>query len=167
MASTLPFPASAATDGDANATDVAWLIGQIAAHYAYLPDRHVDLTKLGAIYGAEARGAGDAHAFLGVLERLLAEFHDHHIEANTNNAASPQLVPTGAEIWASLRSGRALVEEVRPGSSMEKSGVRAGDEIVSIAGMPAAQAVAARAPRCLSVPDPKRMTIRCASPWHA
>src|SRR5471032_3011872 len=97
--STLPFSALADScrDGVANAADVSWLIDKIVAQYAYLPDRHIDIAKLRKIYVAEAAAACDAHAFLGVLEGLLAELHDHHIEANVNNAASPQLVPTGAE----------------------------------------------------------------------
>ena len=151
----LPFPARAeiCKDGAANAFDMAWLIDQIAAQYAYLPDRHIDIAKLRKVYVAEASAACDAHAFLGVLEHLLAEMHDHHIEANVNNAASPQLVPTGAELWASFQNGRAVIEAVRPGSSLEQAGLRAGDEVVGIAGMPARDAVMVHAPRCLSAPE--------------
>jgi len=157
MASTTFALTAAATpsDGADNAADAAWLIDQMAAHYAYLPDRHIDLAKLRHIHIPQARAAHDDHAFLGTLERLLAEFHDHHIEANVNNAASPQLVPTGAEAWAAIHEGRAVIEAVRPGSSLEQAGVRAGDEVISIAGVPAARAVAAQAPRALSAPDPE------------
>ena len=88
IAATLPFPARAdqCRDADANAADVRWLIDQIEAQYAYLPDRHVDMAKLRAIYVPEAHAVCEPHAFLSVLERLLAELHDHHIEANVNNA---------------------------------------------------------------------------------
>ena len=153
----LPFPARAdmCRDGAANAADIAWLIDQLAAHYAYLPDRHIDIGKLRTLYLAEAGAVCEPHAFLGVLERLLAELHDHHIEANVNNAASPQLVPTGAEVWASFRGARAIVEAVRPGSTIEQAGVLAGDEIVSIGGINTLAAVAAHAPRALSSPDPE------------
>jgi carboxyl-terminal processing protease len=156
-----PFPAHAdiyadkCKDGAANATDITWLIDQIAAHYAYLPDRHVDVAKLRQSYIAEARTACDAHAFLGVLERMLAELHDHHIEPTVNSAASPQLVPTSAEAWAAFRAGAAQIEAVRPGSSLEQAGVRSGDTVVSIDGIATAQAVAAHAPRALSAADPE------------
>src|ERR1700760_2937975 len=93
MASALPLPAGAASTG--YGSDIAWLIEQMAAHYAYLPDRHIDLVRLRQIYVAAAQAVRDDHAFLGVLETFLAEFHDHHIEAGTNNSHSPQLVPTG------------------------------------------------------------------------
>ncbi|HEY0302405.1 MAG TPA: S41 family peptidase [Rhizomicrobium sp.] len=153
----LPFPARAdmCRDGAANGQDVAWLIDRMEAHYAYLPDRHVDVAKLRAVYVAEAGAVCEPHAFLNVLERLLAEFHDHHIEADVNNTRSPQLVPTGAEAWASFQGGRAIIEAVRPGSRLAMAGARAGDEVVNINGRPAADAVAAHAPRCLSAPDPE------------
>src|SRR5689334_2522985 len=123
MAATFPFPAFATQcrDADANASDVRWLIDQIEAHYAYLPDRHIDLAKLRAIYVAEAEAVCEPHAFLGVLERLIAELHDHHIETNVNNAASPQLVPTGTEVWAAFHGGQAVIEAVRPGSGCARA----------------------------------------------
>jgi carboxyl-terminal processing protease len=142
-------------DGEANAADVRWLIGQIAARYAYLAGRHIDLDKLRTIYIGEADAACDPHSFLNTLERCLAELHDHHIEAGVNNALSPQLVPTGAEVWASFRNGEAVVEAVRPASGMASAGVRAGDRITAIAGVPVHSAVTAAAPRALSAPDPE------------
>jgi carboxyl-terminal processing protease len=155
MATTLPFPAGAEAclDPEANVQDIAWLAEQLAQHYAYLADRHIDLAKLRAIYGDAARGACDPHAFLGVLERCLAELHDHHIEAGVNNADSPCLVPTGAEAWASFQDGRAVVEAVH--GALWDAGVRPGDEITAIGGRPVRDAVAAAAPRALNGPDPE------------
>ena len=148
MATSLPFPANATQcrDGADNAQDVDWLITLMAARYAYLPDRHIDLEKLRRVYVAEAGAVCEPHAFLNVLERFLGEFHDHHIEATVNNAHSPQLVPSGTDLWASMRSGRATIEQVRPHSDAARAGVRAGDGVVSIGGIAAAQAVAARTP---------------------
>jgi carboxyl-terminal processing protease len=151
-----PLCARASTyDGSSNAADSAWLIDKIAARYAYLADRRIDLARLNDIYVPEARAVASRDLFLSVLERLLAELHDHHVGPNTNNDDSPQLIPTGADIWASMRMGRAIVDEVRPASAAAGAGVRAGDEIVSIAGVPARRAVAALAPRTLSAPDPE------------
>ncbi len=155
--SAMPFPARAdmCRDGTANAADMAWLIDRLEAQYAYLPDRHIDLAKLRKLYVAQAGAVCEPHAFLNVLERMLAELHDHHIEPTVNNAASPQLVPTGAEAWAAFHDRRAVIEAVRPGSSLEQAGLRAGDEVASIGGVPVAEAVAAKAPRCLSGADPE------------
>ena len=143
MASALPFPA------DAAGSDIAWLIDEMVAKYAYLPDRHIDLARLRQVYVAEEQAATDARAFLGVLERFLAEFHDHHIEANTNNNRSPQLVPTGTDLWAVMRDGRAFIDQVRPDSPSSHAGVRIGDEVLTISGVPVKDAIAAHAPRCL------------------
>ncbi|HEX4303293.1 MAG TPA: S41 family peptidase [Rhizomicrobium sp.] len=153
----VPFPARAdqCVDATANGADIGWLIDQIAAHYGYLADCHIDIAKLRRIYVAEAGAVCEPHAFLGVLERVLAELHDHHIEPTVNNAASPQLVPSGAEAWAAFHKNRAWIEEVRPGSSLEKAGLRGGDEVLSIGGVPVVQAVAMQAPRALSTLDPE------------
>src|SRR3569833_4405987 len=157
MAATLPFPAHAGQCRDANdnASDVRWLIDQFEAHYAYLLDREIDGAKLRAIYIGEAQAVCDPHAFLGVLERLIAELHDHHIEANVNNAASPQLVPTGTAAWAAFHDGRAVIEAVRPGSACAKAGVRAGDVVTALGDTPVDKAVAAVMPRALMEPDPE------------
>ncbi len=139
--------------GDAYAADAGWLIDQIGAHYAYLPERHIDLAKLRAIYVAKAHAAADDHAFLGVIEHLTGELHDHHATLSTNNAASPQLVPTGAEIWAHFDGAHAVVDEVRPGSDAETAGLRAGDEITALNGAAIVKAVAAAMPQTLTAPD--------------
>ncbi|MBI1361834.1 MAG: hypothetical protein GC155_16280 [Alphaproteobacteria bacterium] len=149
--------AQARSGSAAYAADIRWLTGQLAKRYAYLPDRHVDLDSVRDIYCAEAAAATDDRAFLGVLERMIAEFHDHHIEANTNNAASPQLVPTGAEIWAAMRDGRAMIEQVRPFSEAALDGARAGDEIVAVDGVPILDLLARSGPRSLSAPDPEAL----------
>ncbi len=157
MAMSIPFPSRAdqCRDGPDNAADIDWLTTTIAARYAYLADRHVDLDRLRRLYVAEAGAVCEPHAFLNVLERFLAEFHDHHIEAEVNNAHSPQLVPSGTDLWAFVRDGKAMIEQVRPGSEAAKAGLRAGDEIVSIGNAAALRAVADHAPRCLAAPDPE------------
>jgi carboxyl-terminal processing protease len=136
-------------------SDIEWLTGVMARRYAYLPERHVDLDRLRDIYVPKAQSVAGDRAFLGVLEEFLAEFHDHHIEANTNNADSPQLVPTGAEAWASFKDGEAVVEAVRPGSAFAAAGLRAGHRILTIGGVPVRKAVAAAAPKALAAPDPE------------
>ena len=155
MAMSLPFPSRAdqCREGPDNAFDVDWLTTQMAARYAYLTDRHIDIAKLRRIYVAEAGAVCEPHAFLNVLERFLAEFHDHHIEAKVNNAHSPQLVPSGTDLWAFVRDGKAVIEQVRPHSDSAKAGLHAGDVIVSIGGVPAMDAIKAHAPRCLAAPD--------------
>ena len=157
MATSLPFPAFAeqCRDGDGNAHDIDWLTTAMAARYAYLPERHVDIEKLRRVYIAAAGAVCEPHSFLNVLERFLAEFHDHHIEAKVNNSHSPQLVPSGTDLWAAVRDGNAVIEQVRPHSEAAKAGLRAGDRVVSIGDVAAKEAITAHAPRCLSARDPE------------
>lgn len=137
------------------ASDVDWFVDQVAAHYAYLPERLLDLSTLRAFHRMEAARAEDRAAFLPVLERLVAELHDHHITINSNNDLSPQLVPTGADLWGEMRDGRAWITEVRLGSAAEKMGLHAGDEVVSFAGLPIARLVAGFRPKALKMRDPE------------
>ena len=104
-----------------------------------MPERHVDLGRVHDIYAPAAGAAANRSEFLGVLETMLGEFHDHHMTINANTDRSPQLVPTGADIWVGMHGGSARIEQVRPLSPAETAGVRAGDELLSIAGQPIAE----------------------------
>ena len=42
---------------DDRAADIDWLITQIETRYAYLPERHLDLTKMRALFVPEAGGS--------------------------------------------------------------------------------------------------------------
>ena len=139
----------------ARRADLDFLVDQIAAHYAYLPDRHLDLARLRAIYEPKAEAADTPAAFLSVIEQTVAELHDHHATLGSNNAASPQLIPTGTELWADFRGGRAVLSEVRTGGDAARAGLRAGDEVVAIDGAPMADAVDRAAPKALAGPDPE------------
>ncbi len=148
-----PAAADSAQDAAARKADLDFLVDQIAAHYAYLPDRHLDLAKLKAIYEPKAEAAPTPGVFLQVIEQAVGELHDHHATLGANNAASPQLIPTGTELWAEMRNGRAFLTEIRPGGAAAKAGLHAGDEVLAFGEVPAAKAVARAAPKALAEPD--------------
>ncbi|HEX9138428.1 MAG TPA: S41 family peptidase [Steroidobacteraceae bacterium] len=135
--------------------DLDFLVDQIAAHYAYLPERHLDLKELRAMYGPLAAAAATRGAFLQVIERVVGELHDHHATLGTNNDGSPELIPTGTELWAEMKDGRALLVEIRPAGDAAREGLHAGDEVVSIGGVAIADAVARAAPKTLAESDPE------------
>ena len=152
----MPLAASAAPVLGADyRADLDWLVDQIRGRYAYLPERHVDLGRLHEIYAPAAGAAANRNAFLGVLEAMLGEFHDHHITINTNTDRSPQLVPTGADIWVGMRGGSAWIEQVRPLSPAEAAGVCAGDELVSVAGQSIAEFLSVHRSSALTALDPE------------
>lgn len=149
----MPAIAAPLPDAKGRAGDIDWLIDQIGAHYAYLPERHLDLTKLHALYRHDAEAADTHDQFVHVIEAVIGELHDHHATLGTNTPTSPQLVPTGTDIWAEMKGGRAVITEVRLDSPAAKAGMRAGDVVASIGGMPTAKAVTRAMPRALTVPD--------------
>lgn len=151
-----PVFAQAATfDAKSRVADLDWYIAQIGAHYAYLPERHLDLAKMRALYEPQARAATTREAWVGVLERVTGELHDHHATLGTNTPSSPQLVPTGTDIWAAFVNGKAIVTEVLIDSPAAKAGLRAGDEVVAINGLPVDKAIMPAMPKALTADDPE------------
>ena len=142
-------------DVNARVADLDWLVDQIALHYAYLPERQIDLEKLRALYRPQARAAGTRGAWIHVVEQVVGELHDHHATLGTNTPSSPNLVPTGTDLWAEMRNGRAVLSEVRRGGPASAAGLRAGDVVVTIGGTPAAKAVASAMPKTLTADDPE------------
>lgn len=155
LAASTTAAADPAPDAAARKADLDYLVDQISAHYAYLPDRHVDLGKLKAIYETKAEAAQTPADFLHVIEQAVGELHDHHATLGENDDASPQLIPSGTELWAEMRHGRAVLTEVRPGGAAASAGLRTGDQVLAIDGTPTAEAVARAAATALAAPDPE------------
>ena len=145
--------ADAFAGADARVADIDWLIAQIETRYAYLPQRHLDLAKMRALYEPQARAADTRDAMVHVVERVVAELHDDHVTLGTNTPSSPQLIPTGTDLWAEMRNGRPVVVEVRAASPAANAGVRPGDLIVSIGGIPIEQAIENAQPKALTAFD--------------
>jgi C-terminal processing protease CtpA/Prc len=138
---------------EARAADIGWLVEQIESRYAYLPERHLDLAKMRALYLPQAQAAQTRDEMIHVVERVVAELHDDHVTLGTNTPSSPQLIPTGAELWAEMRDGRATIVQVLPGSNAAKAGINPGDVVVSIGGLPIDQVLAKSKARTLTGPD--------------
>ena len=126
----------------------------VADRYVYLGDKATDWPRVREVYGPEAAAAGDDRAFLNVLERAVGELYDDHAGFDTNNGASPRLVPSGTDVWAEWRGGRAVVTAVRAGSAAGRVGLRPGSVVTHVGGRPVEEAVRDRAPRTLRRPDP-------------
>lgn len=123
-------------------------------NYAYLDAKTTDWNKVRDVYRPQLAGVQTRAQFISFLERVSEELYDPHISLNTNLVSSPRLVPTGADIWAEWQAGKAIVTEIRPASSAEKAGLRAGMEVLLVSGLPIRQAVHQREGQCLRRPDP-------------
>jgi C-terminal processing protease CtpA/Prc len=131
--------------------DTAWTY--VRDHYAYFHRQKTDWERARVSLEPRARAARNDDEFIGVLELMLQQLYDSHAHLGVNTSSSPRLIPTGADVWAEHRDGRAFVEAVRVGSQAESAGVRAGMEVIEIDGVPVAQVVAQWRPTTLYEPD--------------
>ena len=106
-----------------------------------------------ALYVPEAKDARTRDEMIRVVERVVAELHDDHVTLGTNTPSSPQLIPTGAELWAEVRKGKSTIVEVLPGSAAAKAGVVPGDVVVSVGGIAIDDAIAQAKAKTLTGPD--------------
>jgi carboxyl-terminal processing protease len=142
---------AAAMPSAVGAPDVDVLANFVAARYAYLNAKKIDWTAVTRYYRAEYAAAKSGRGQFAVLESMLDELYDPHSHLTSNYRDSWRL--PAYDVWAEPREESFVVTEVRSGSPAQKSGVRAGDEIVAIDGRPVRDAIAARLPRFLSAPD--------------
>ena len=137
--------------------DTLW--GEVRDRYAYFEQKATDWDRVKSIHRPRVRRVSNTGEFVAVLEGALEELYDFHAHLNTNTASSPRLVPSDADIWAQWSDEKAVITEVRPNTSAEQPGLRAGMQITSINGVPVADAVRARIGRSLRRPD------RAARDW--
>jgi hypothetical protein len=126
----------------------------VGENYAYFDVKKTDWPRACAGYRADAINAVDRGALVTVLERALGELYDAHAHLGVSNRASPRLVPTNTDLWASLRGESAVIDEVRADSAAYKAGARPGMVVLEVDGVPIQKAMQAIEPRYLSLPDP-------------
>lgn len=134
--------------------DAAVFCRFVADEYAYFDIKATDWPAACAALAEDTRTPMDRDAFIAQLERALRELYDGHAHLGTNTPASYRLVPSQTDVVAAWRGGRAIVTAVRRGSSAERAGVRAGEEVIAIDGAPVAQAAQPLEPRHLRRADP-------------
>jgi carboxyl-terminal processing protease len=117
------------------ADDVDWLINQIRERYAYLDEGLRFPEGLhNTVFSAKA--ARNEEEFIGILEFLLVFFADHHVTLGTNTNKSPQLIPSGTDIWATFVEDRPTIDSVRLGSVAWDAGLRPGMVVPKIGDFP-------------------------------
>jgi carboxyl-terminal processing protease len=87
-----------------------------------------------------------------LVEEVLDTLYDPHTHLGSNRKDSWRLPPF--DVWAEWLGSRAVVTEVRRGSRAETAGGRAGQEVVSMNGVPIRTAADSRMPKVLRKPDP-------------
>lgn len=127
--------------------DYLWL--SLRDKYAYFGKKETDWARVRELYRPKLAGVRTRSDFVTLLEQILDELYDNHTSLNTNLQSSPRLVPTGLDVWAEWRKGRAVITQLRRGFSAEQAGLKVGMEIISINGAPIEQTVNRRLPKAL------------------
>ncbi|HET9278036.1 MAG TPA: S41 family peptidase, partial [Flavitalea sp.] len=122
----------------------------INENYAYFNKKHTNWDKVKTIYLPRAENARNKNELITVLENALEELYDNHFSLNNNLPSSTRLVPTGLDIWAEWIQGKPIITEVRKNFSADKSGIKAGMEIISLNGAAIEQAVNNRIGKCIT-----------------
>jgi hypothetical protein len=124
------------------AGDAAALDRIIVENYAYehywpggkLPDSPQLAQKRAAVR--------DRDGLLRYAEDRLASLADHHAITGSSFRDSWAVIPTYADLWVVRRDSDYVIESVRKDSPAEAAGIRHGDRLVAVGGVPIAQAVA-------------------------
>jgi carboxyl-terminal processing protease len=124
--------------------DFEYLWSQLRDNYAYFERKETDWNRVREIYRAKAAEAGDRREFITLLEMVLDELYDPHTHLKVNTGRSTRLIPTGLDLWAEWKDGRAVVTQLRQGFSAEQAGLRVGMEITSVGGVPVEKAINSR-----------------------
>lgn len=124
--------------------DFATAWQEVASTYAYFDVKATRWSDIPLLYRADLAKVRSRNDFIGLLERVLDELYDPHAQLTVNTAASPRLVPSGADLWAEWRDEQAVITDVRAASDAERAAIRPGSIVVAIDGVPIAEAVSRR-----------------------
>lgn len=134
------------------AADFDQLHSTLAADYCFFDEKQTDWPAVAKLFRPRAAEARDAKTLMILVEEVLDTLYDPHTHLGSNRKDSWRLPPF--DIWAEWLGSRAVVTEVRRGSRAESVGVRAGQEVVSMNGIPIRTAADSRRPKVLRKPDP-------------
>jgi carboxyl-terminal processing protease len=113
-------------------------------NYAYFDKKETDWDLVMKVYRPRLGGVRTKREFVTFLEKVLEELYDPHTHLKVNTRSSTRLVPTGVDVWAEWKNGKAVITQLRKGFSAEQSGLKVGMEIVSVNGLPVETAVSRR-----------------------
>jgi len=119
-------------------------IRTVAASYAYFDAKATRWEAVPALYAADLRDVKNRDEFIALLERVIDELYDPHVQLTVNLERSPRLVPSGTDLWAEWREDGATITQVRDHSDAARAGLRPGAVVVRFDGMPIGDAVEAR-----------------------
>jgi C-terminal processing protease CtpA/Prc len=122
----------------------------INARYAYMDTKATSWADVPRLYAEDLKRVKTRDEFIALLEDVLDELYDPHMQLTANLAASRRLVPSGTDLWAEWRNGQAVITDVRANSDAQRAGIKANDVVLSVDNTPIGMAVEARLGRSYS-----------------
>ena len=104
--------------------------------------------------------AASRDGFVAALEGALAELCDDHVGLSERSPASPRAIPFETDIWARWKDGAAVVEAVRTFGDADVAGLRPGQAITRVDGVPVERAVREKLGAARSTPAARDWAVR-------
>jgi carboxyl-terminal processing protease len=123
------------------AADARELDRIVVQNYAYEDHWPAGVLPDSPALAAERAAVHDKASLLHYAEHRLASLADHHAITGSSFKDSWAVVPTYADLWVERRGGKFVITSVRDGTPAAAAGIRAGDLLVAIAGIPTPAAV--------------------------
>lgn len=121
-----------------DALSLELLVNQKYAYLERLPGGGFVLTpKL----REEAEAVDSTRALVRFAERALLLLADHHAITGASLNDSWAVFPSFGDLWVDRRAGRYVIEAVREGTPAHDAGIRAGDRLKKVNGVPIGRAV--------------------------
>lgn len=124
--------------------DFDYLWSQLKDNYAYFDRKETDWNLVREFYRPRVAEVRNKTEFITLLERVLEELYDPHTHLKVNTNLSTRLIPTGLDVWAEWKNGKAIITQLRRGFSAEQAGLKVGMQIISINNLPVETAVSNR-----------------------
>lgn len=142
VAMTVGYAAPAAPSAAELRLDAQQVPKLINDNYAYLERLAGRRLTVPPKLESEASRLGTVRDLVRYCERVISLLADHHAITGTSLHDSWGIVPSYADLWITNAGTDYVIEQVRDGSPAAKAGVRAGDRLVNVDGVPIAKAVA-------------------------
>jgi len=133
--------------------DFNYFWSTIKTDYCYWHKKKTNWDTVRLMYLNDVDTVTGRTGFVMLLEKMFYELYDHHASLNTNTPESQRLVPSGEDVWAEYINNKAIITEMRKNFNAEKSGLRAGMEVIAFNDIPIDKAVQPFLPRSLKLKD--------------
>lgn len=110
-------------------------------NYAYLDRLPNQQFLLSAKLRGEADKVHNKHSLLRFAERVLMSLADHHAITAASLPDSYAVVPSFSDLWVERHGPEYVIAGVRDGSPAAGAGIRKGDLLLAVGGVPIEQAV--------------------------